>query len=442
MTRRAVQPLPPLHRLLGVVTALVIGCTGCAGTPGGTPLGGRGATLQETAPPLAVQQVRERLAVHDPVVRITAPAPDAVLAEGPWTLDLQVQDWPIGDAGPLGPGPHVVVQIDDEAPRRITAVEEGQASLTLDPLSPGSHRITAYAARPWGEAVKSPQASSRLIVHRLAPLPGSQPAPGSAWMVPVSPDQREATGPIGTREPVLVDWLLWDAPLQHLSPGDDQWRLRITLNGDSVLVDRQTPLWLEGFRPGDNVLMLELLAATGEPLNPPFNAVVRGVRVDPRASGGPWLNGPLSERDLALVLGLPTDAGLESADPEASEEAVAPVGRETKPEPEPEPSVTDDDAAPAEPALSKAGDEVADPGIEADPGVETKPATEPAAPEAMVPEADPAEAGDSGTEAETDRQEPSAGTSPTELSPSNAEEEEPGEAPSPPLTAADQADAA
>lgn len=53
-------------------------------------------------------------------------------------------------------------------------------------------------------------------------------------------------------EPVLIDWLLIDAPLQPLEGDGSNWRLRVTLNGDSFQVDRQEPLWLTGLRSGSN----------------------------------------------------------------------------------------------------------------------------------------------------------------------------------------------
>lgn len=313
MTSRVAPSRHGPSHLLPAVLAVVVLLFCCWGCRDSTPPAGEhslsSGSLQEIAPPPAVQQVRKRLASHNPEVRIERPRNGSCLPEGRWTLDLSVRDWPVLDAGELGPGPHVVVQIDDDPPLRVTTVKNGGAELTLDQLAPGSHRITAYAARPWGESVKSPQASSRVIVHRLAPLPGSQPAPGTAWLVPVSPVSREASGLQPMAEPVLIDWLLWDAPLQHLSANDDQWRLRVTVNGDSALVDRQSPLWLTGFQKGDNIVILELLDALGEPLNPPFNGVVRGVRIDRNTASSPWLQGLLSENDLNTMLGLhPIDA--------------------------------------------------------------------------------------------------------------------------------------
>ena len=43
-----------------------------------------------------------------------------------------------------------------------------------------------------------------------------------------------------------MDWLIWNAPLQNLREGDGRWRLRISIDGDSFLVDHQDALWLKG----------------------------------------------------------------------------------------------------------------------------------------------------------------------------------------------------
>ena len=294
--------------------------------------------LQEVTPPQAVQQLQQALAGYQPRVTITAPHDGAVLEAGPWQLKVRVEDWPVVDAGTLGLGSHLVVQIDDQPPRRLTAADapggDGEVVLQGPQLSPGSHRITAYAARPWGEAVKSPGAIEQIRVHRLVANPRALPAPGSVQLLPVSPAE------LSQGEPVLLDWILLDAPLQNLRPGDGSWRLRVTINGDSFLVDQNVPLWLKGWRPGDNSLLLELVDGRGEPLNPPFNSLVSAVTLSkPGSAAGAtprWLQGRLSDVELAQLLGqLPA------------------------PEPEPEPELELEPAGNPEPAVQPA--QVAEP---------------------------------------------------------------------------------
>lgn len=275
--------------------------------------------LQEVAPPAGVRQLSTALAVHRPRLRITAPDPGRVLGSGPWRLALQVDDWPLVNAGTLGLGPHLVVQVDRRPPLRISDWSSGDPAtgrleVELPELDPGSHQISVYAARPWGEAVKGPGASAQLLVHRLSADPLSLPAPDSPRLLPVSP------AALAAAEPVLIDWLLDNAPLQGLREGDGQWRLRITINGDSFLVDQNTPLWLKGFRNGSNAVLLELLDGLGEPLNPPFNSAVREVVIDPTARRPAWLQARLSDTELAQLLGqLP----LEPATSEAEDEEPA-----------------------------------------------------------------------------------------------------------------------
>lgn len=290
--------------------------------------------LQEVAPPGAVQQLQEALALRRPQVTIEAPRDGANLPAGPIKLSLQVRDWPLVDAGQLGLGPHVVVQVDDLPAIRLSGLE-----LELPPLSPGSHRITAYAARPWGEAVKSPGAWSQIRVHRVTANPLAIPQPGTPQLLPVSPAD------LADSEPLLLDWLLLDAPLQGLRDNDGSWRLRVSVNGDSFLVDQNSPLWLKGWQPGSNSLLLELVDGLGEPLNPPFNSLVREVVLDPSKPGLGWQKGRLAEAELAQLLGTappeppaqaPTQPEPESEpEPELVPEPVPEL--EPEPEPEPEP---------------------------------------------------------------------------------------------------------
>ena len=298
-----------LALLLALLLLLSAGCSRQAeGTsnpargPEALPASAPTGRLQEVAPPGGVTQINDALAGRHPQVTITSPGQGTVLPPGPWQLELAVEDWPLSNDAVVGLGPHLGVQIDGGPTLRIgdwggADAGPGRLRLTLPELLPGSHLVTVYAARPWGEAVKRPGASAQRLVHRVSANPLSQPAPGSPQLLAVSPDG------LASAEPVLIDWLLRDAPLQGLRSGDGHWRVRVSVNGDSFLVDQNTPLWLKGFRPGSNAVLLELLDGLGEPLNPPFNSVVREVTLNASAQRPIWLKTRLSERELAQVLG-------------------------------------------------------------------------------------------------------------------------------------------
>lgn len=300
---RIIRPFAFLTCLvLSGLLLLAAGCQRTFGRPGGEviPATAPSGRLQEVAPPAAVQQLQAALADRDPRLSVEGPHDGDTLPLGDWSLRLRIRNWPLVDAGPLGLGPHVVVQIDDQPPLRLTEHRSTPAAdlveVTLPPLAPGSHRITAYAALPWGEAVKNPGASARLRVQVVAGNPLTLPPPGTPELVAVSPSDGSHD------EPVLLDWLLYDAPLQHLEEGDERWRLRVIVNGDAFLLDQNVPLWLTGWEPGTNALVMELLDGRGEPLNPPFNSLVRVVTLS--GTGKPrWLAGALAPDELAVLLG-------------------------------------------------------------------------------------------------------------------------------------------
>lgn len=304
------------------------------------PVGLRHA-LQEVSPPEGVQQLQQALAGRQPVVEILSPQDDTLLGGEPWTLKLRVHDWPLVDAGELGLGPHLVVQLDDEPPRRWTRTEG-----PMPALRPGSHRLTVYAAQPWGEARKNPGAWQQIRLHRTAANPLAVPARGTPQLVAVSPAGGAA------EDPLLVDWLLLDAPLQNLGSAGIQWRLRLTINGEDTLLDQQTPLWLRGWKPGENALQLQLLDGRGNPLNPPFNSLVEAVERSPAAASPPWREGPLSAGELAILIG---EAPPEPPQPApgsapAAEAPSLPAPTHQSPEP----------GAPLEPAPATAADKEAD----------------------------------------------------------------------------------
>jgi hypothetical protein len=321
--------------------------------PAPLPVQGPSGRLQEVAPPAAVQQIQAALAERQPQVSIQIPRDGSDLPAGPVKLQVQVRDWPLVDAGVLGLGPHLVVQVDDLAPQRLTTSRSGQFPTRLDaelpPLGPGSHRLTAYAAKPWGEVVKSPGAWDQVRVNRVAANPLATPQLGTPQLIGVS------TADLVGREPVLLDWLLIDAPLQGLRDNDGSWRLRVTVNGDSFLVDQNSPLWLKGWHSGSNSVLMELVDGRGAPLNPPFNTLVSEVTINSSSPTPSWQRGHLNASELAQLLG-EEPATLAAPEPEPEPVPEAPVEAieisptpASEPQSPPEPEASPEPESPAEP---------------------------------------------------------------------------------------------
>ena len=112
---------------------------------------GAESVLQEVAPPGAAQQLVDQLRSKQPQLSVVSPKPGSQVGAGGWTLQLQLDDWPVLESSELGAGPHVVVQLDQQAPQRIFSSDsKGLISIAMPALTPGSHHLSAFAALPWG----------------------------------------------------------------------------------------------------------------------------------------------------------------------------------------------------------------------------------------------------------------------------------------------------
>ncbi len=258
-------------------------------------------TLQEIAPPGAVQQLREQLGKHHPQLSLVSPTDGTVLKkDGSWELLLNLKDWPLANDPELGLGAHVVVQLDENPPLRISEADGGQLRIAMEGLLPGSHRLSAYAAYPWGEAVKEPKASLQWRLHQLQPLQKTQPTEDEPWFVTVSPSELSNT------EPLLLDWLIWNAPIQNLKEGDGRWRLQVSVNGESFQITHQDAIWIKGLPSGSGPISVqtEMLDGFGKPINPVFNNQLRIVQT--RAADKPaWMQAMLTKQQIARLLGEP-----------------------------------------------------------------------------------------------------------------------------------------
>jgi hypothetical protein len=231
-----------------------------------------------------------------------------------------------------------VVLVDDNPPLRIFARPTGNPEsweIPMEALSPGSHRITAFAALPWGEAVADPQARAQLLLHRTARNPLALPDPEAAQLIAV-PSPQLAAG-----VPVPINWLLLNAPLQNLRPEDSRWRLRLSLDGASVLLNRADPVWVAPLSVGSHALQLELLDPLGNPLGAPFNSLVRELIVPPRSPAPPgMLRNQLSAWELKALINpeyqQPQDQQPQDQEPTATASPAAKSGPPSPPEAPPE----------------------------------------------------------------------------------------------------------
>ena len=284
--------------------------------------------LQEVAPPGAVQQLREKLQRYQPNLRLVSPTDDSVINADSVDFVLDVRDWPVSRDIELGLGPHVVVQIDNQPPRQLDELDGNRVRLRIDLLSSGSHRFSAWAAYPWGEAVKTPGANLQGRFHLWQRVEGTQPENDAPWLVPVTSSANPAL------QPLLLDWIIWNAPLQNLRDGDGRWRLRLSVDGDSFLVDQQEALWLKGSSSSrGNLVQMELLNGVGEPITPEFNNQL--IHQTGRKTTPPtWLKARLTEDELARLSGTPLIPAEELV-PEAKATPEPIEERETKPEAQP-----------------------------------------------------------------------------------------------------------
>mgnify|MGYP001161601076 CR=1 FL=1 len=298
---------------------------------------GAASLLQEVAPPGAAQQLSDQLRGKQPQRSAVSPKPGSQVGAGDWTLQLRLDDWPVLESSELGAGPHVVVQLDHQEPQRIFATDsKGLISVSMPALTPGSHHLSAFAALPWGEAAAGKNARIQWQLYRGLATPEALPDLDAPQLVAVAPQQLAA----GAAVP--INWFLFNAPLQHLRDGDEQWRLRLSLDGSSVVLDRAQSLWLKPLKAGEHFLKLELLDGDGNPLQPAFNSLVQELRVPVSRAGAPALFSSRLSADQLAELSDPNYQPTPEPEPE--------------PEPTPEPAPEPEAEAKTEPAAEPQAD--------------------------------------------------------------------------------------
>jgi hypothetical protein len=232
--------------------------------------------LVEVAPPQVLTELRTSLDRRQPQVSILTPKPNQILSGTTVNVRLEVRDLPLFRNAELDLGPHLHLLLDNQF---YQAVYDVSQPIPIENLTPGTHTLRAFAVRPWHESFKNDGAYAQVSFSVFTPSPENQPIDKAPLLTYSWPK-----GSFGA-EPILLDFYLTHAPLhalasQHADAAPD-WKIRVTVNGESFLLDTWEPIWLEGFRPGQNWLKTELLDSQGRPLETPFNTTVRLIEYQP-----------------------------------------------------------------------------------------------------------------------------------------------------------------
>ncbi len=321
-------------------------------------------SLSEAAPPPVIQQLSQSLEAYQPQVAIISPNPDQVLQDTTVSVKVQVQDLPIFKDPDLGLGPHLHVVLDNQPYKAVYDLDQ---PLVFEDLPPGTHTLRVFASRPWHESFKNEGAYAQTTFHVFTKTTDNNPDPTQPVLTYSRP-----TGSYGA-EPIMLDFYLTNAPL-HLvaqeNPDDEiaDWRIRVTVNGESFVLDRWQPVYLKGFKPGKNWVQLEFLDEQGNPVKNVFNNTARLITYEPKGKD------TLSK----LVRGeISAEAARGIVDPNYKTKAIPTPSPELTPSPSPSP------------------EEIPTPISPVAPSVEETPTSVPATPEVEptpLPEAAPTEA--------------------------------------------------
>lgn len=338
-----------------LILTVAFGITGCQDRFETPSIGTQGEAttqlskkLSEVSPPPELVKLRDSLKNYRPQVTIVSPRANEVLQDTTVNVRFQVQDLPIFKNSDLELGPHLHVILDNQ---RDIEVYDITQPLVFQDLEPGSHTLRVFAARPWDESFKNEGAYAQTTFHVLTKTEANQPDPA----LPLLTYNR----PVNTygAEPILLDFYLSNAPL-HLvaqaNPDDNisDWRIRVTINGESFVLDQWEPIYLKGFKPGKNWVQLEFLNEQGNALKNVFNNTVRLMTYEPNGQDtlSKLVRGELSaEQALGIVDPSYAPPPEPTIVPEL--ETPAPTLEEEVPLAEPMPSEVETPAA--EPSISE-----------------------------------------------------------------------------------------
>ena len=223
--------------------------------------------LKEVAPPDTIQQLHQILEIKQPQVTILSPQPEQILTDTQVAVQLQVKDLPIFQDQDLKLGSHLEVILDNQDAQSIYDL---QKSLIFSNLAAGSHTLRVFASYPWHESFKNEGAYAQVTFHVFTKTINNKLDSKLPLLTYSSPG-----GSYGA-EPILLDFYLTNAPLHMIAQEDPKdeipdWRIRVTINGETFVVDQWQPIYLKGWKQGNNWVQLEFIDEKGNVVENVYN---------------------------------------------------------------------------------------------------------------------------------------------------------------------------
>jgi hypothetical protein len=234
--------------------------------------------LAEVPPPKIIRDLSRSLEQYQPQVGIVSPKANATFNDTTISVNLQVKDLPIFKDKELEMGPYLNLILDNQPAQAVYNPEE---PIILENLAPGTHTLRVFASRPWHESFKNEGAYAQTTFHILTKTNDNNPDPALALLTYSRPNGTYSA------EPIMLDFYLTNAPLHQIAQqkSDDEikdWHIKVTINGESFIVDDWQAIYLKGFQKGNNWIQLELIDEDGNNIENAFNNTVRVIAYDPK----------------------------------------------------------------------------------------------------------------------------------------------------------------
>jgi hypothetical protein len=200
-----------------------------------------------------------------------------VLEDTTVVVKLKIQDLPIFQNADLEMGPHIHLILDNQP---YQAIYNPDKPIILKDLTAGTHTLRVFPVRPWHESFKNDGAFAQRTFHVLTKTEDNRPDPALPLLTYSRPK-----GSYGA-EPILLDFYLTNAPLHLIAQENTEdaiadWRIRVTINNESFLLDNWQPIYLTGFEKGQNWVKLEFIDEQGNLVQNAFNNTVRVIDYAP-----------------------------------------------------------------------------------------------------------------------------------------------------------------